>query len=92
MAKRTVKQNNARVKARLKQPKVDDAEMQLAERNYAKTAALIYGACRLLQDHIAGTSWGQDIAIDVAMEMLMYAKESRAFGDNAMDRSRYDVR
>jgi hypothetical protein len=84
MAKRTIRQNNAR----LKLPKVDDAEIRLAERNYAKTAALIYGACHLLQDHIAGTSWGPDITIDVAMEMLMYAKESRSFGDNAMDRSR----
>lgn len=84
MAKRTVRQNNAR----LTFTKVNEAEQELAERNFAKSEALVAGASKLLNDHIAGTSWGPGIAIDVAMELLAYAKETCEFAFTASTRAR----
>lgn len=78
--KGTRKQYNRRVRLNQVNPKpakIDDAVMLRAEKHHAKVAALIAGAQGLLADFINGTSWGTEIALDVAIEMLTAARHER---------------
>lgn len=54
-----------------------DEAMELAERHHAKASGLVAGATRLLSDFINGTSWGTEIAIDAAIELLHEARVER---------------
>ena len=65
--------------------KVDVAQMDMAERNYAKAAALSAGVARLLSDQIENTSWGSEITLSVATELLEQALHARKMGDAQLD-------
>lgn len=59
---------------------MDDKAMEDAERCYAKSSAIMAGAARLLTDHIANTSWGTDIVLDICIVLLQDAKSLRDSG------------
>lgn len=60
--------------------KVDEEKLGQSERHNAKAAALMAGAEKLLTDFIGNQSWGTEITIDVALELLEEAKRERAAG------------
>lgn len=66
---------------RLRKNKIDDRAMESAERHYAKSAALMAGAGKLLTDYIANSSWGNRITIDVSLQLLEEARGELQAGD-----------
>ena len=64
------------------------AAEESAERSFAKSDALVAGASKLLNEWINGTSWGPEIVIDVAIELLEQARLERTLGHQKYDAAR----
>jgi hypothetical protein len=58
--------------------RVNVLALEQSERYFARADALMAGAVKVMSEWMNGTSWGPEIAIDVASQLLEEARQARA--------------